>query len=45
MIVLSNFQCPGILLIWIIVGQGPTVLSVGAGDGCLDIFFSRLAFL
>ena len=26
---------------WIIVGQGPTVLAVavGAGGGCLDIFF------
>ena len=27
-----NFQCQGILLIWIIVGQGPTVLAVGAGE-------------
>ena len=34
-----NFQCLGVLLIWwIIVGQGPTVLAVGAGGGCLDIF-------
>ena len=33
-----NFQCWGVLLIWIIVGQGPTVLAVGAGGGCLDIF-------
>ena len=33
-----NFQCRGVLLIWIIVGQGPTVLAVGAGGGCLDIF-------
>ena len=32
-----NFQCQGILLIWIIVGQGPTVLAVGVGEGCLDI--------
>ena len=31
-----NFQCRGVLLIWIIVGQGPTALAVGAG--CLDIF-------
>ena len=23
--------------IWIIVGQGPTALAVGAGGGCLDI--------
>ena len=34
----------GVLLIWIIVGQGPTALSVGAGGGCLDIF-SHLSFL
>ena len=26
-----NFQCRGVLLIWIIVGEGPTVLAVGAG--------------
>ena len=33
-----NFQCRGVLLIWIMVGQGPTVLAVGAGGDCLDIF-------
>ena len=33
-----NFQCWGVLLIWIIVGQGPIVLAVGAGGGSLDIF-------
>ena len=33
-----NFQCRGVLLIWIRVGQGPTALAVGAGGGCLDIF-------
>ena len=33
-----NFQCRGVLLIWIIVGQGPTALAVGAGGVCLDIF-------
>ena len=33
-----NFQCRGILQIWIREGQGPTVLAVGAGGGCLDIF-------
>ena len=32
-----NFQCRGVLLIWIRVGQGPTALAVGAGGGCLDI--------
>ena len=33
-----NFQCRGVLLIWIRVGQGSTALAVGAGGGCLDIF-------
>ena len=33
-----NFQCWGVLLIWITVGQGPIVLAVGLGGGCLDIF-------
>ena len=33
-----NFLCRGVLLIWITVGQGPIVLAVGAGGGCLDIF-------
>ena len=32
-----NFQCWGVLLIWIRVGQGPTVLAVGAGGDCLDV--------
>ena len=38
-----NFQCRGVVLIWIIVGQGPIALAVGSGRGCLDIFFSRLS--
>ena len=33
-----NFQCRGVLLVLIRVGQGPTVLAAGAGGGCLDIF-------
>ena len=33
-----NFQCQGVLLTLLTVGQGPIVLSVGAGGGCLDIF-------
>ena len=33
-----TFQCRGILLIWIIVGQGLIALAVGAGGGFLDIF-------
>ena len=43
-------QCRGVLLIWSRIGQGPTVLAVGAGGGCLDIFslvyhFSFQSFL
>ena len=33
-----NFQCRGVLLVCIRIGQGPTALAVGAGGGCLDIF-------
>ena len=40
-----SFQCRGVLLIGIRVWQGPTALAVGAGGGCLNIFFSRLSFL
>ena len=40
-----NFQCQGVVLISIIVGQGPIVLAVGAGGGCLDFFLSRVLFL
>ena len=36
--VLGELPVPGVLLIWIIVGQGPTALAVGAGGGSLDIF-------
>ena len=39
-----NFQCRGFPLIWIRVGQGPTVLAVGTGAGCLDIFTLLYAF-
>ena len=35
-----NFQCWSVLRIWNRVGQGPIALAVGAGGGCLDIFFS-----
>ena len=36
--VLGKLLVPGRPTIWISVGQGPTVLAVGAGGGCLDIF-------
>ena len=35
---LGKLPVPGRSTIWIIVGQGPTLLAVGAGGGCLDIF-------
>ena len=35
---LGKLPVPGVLLTWIIVGQGPIALVVGAGWGCLDIF-------
>ena len=36
--VLGKLPVPGRPTIFIIVGQGPTALAVGAGWGCLDIF-------
>ena len=38
--VLGKLPVPGRPTIWIIVGQGPTALAVGAGGGCLDILTS-----
>ena len=40
--VLVNLPVPGRPTIWMIVGQGPIVLAVGAGGGCLDIFLSSV---
>ena len=40
-----NFQCRGVLLVWMIVGQGPIALAVGAGRGVFGHFFSHLSFL
>ena len=36
--VLGKLPVPGRPTIWIIVGQGPIALAIGAGGGCLDIF-------
>ena len=38
--VLGKLPVPGRPTIWMIVGQGPIALAVGAGGGCLDIFVS-----
>ena len=42
---LGKLPVPGRPTIWITVGQRPTALAVGAGGGCLDIFYSLLSFL
>ena len=34
----GKLPVPGRPTIWIIVGQVPIALAVGAGRGCLDIF-------
>ena len=36
--VLGKLSVPGRPTIWIIVGQGPIALALGAGGDCLDIF-------
>ena len=43
--VLGKLPVPGRPTIWITVGQGPTVLEVDAGGGCLDIFTLIYPFL
>ena len=40
-----NFQCRGVLLVWMMVGQGPIALAVGAGGRLFGHFFSHLSFL
>ena len=39
------FLYRGVLLIWILVGQGPIALVVGVGEGLFGHFLSRLSFL
>ena len=36
--VLGEFPVPGRLTVWMMVGQGPIALAVGAGGDSLDIF-------
>ena len=40
--VLGKLSVPGRPTIWMIVGQGPTALAVGAEWGCLDILSPSL---
>ena len=39
-----NFQCLGVLLIWIIVGQGPTCACSRCGSGLFGHFFLSSIF-
>ena len=42
----GTIQCQVVLLVWIMVGQGHTVLAVGAGGGQFGYFFlSPIIFL
>ena len=42
----GTIQCQVVLLVWIMVGQGHTVLAVDADGGSSDIFFlSPIIFL
>ena len=42
--VLGKLPVPGRPTAWMIVGQGPIALAVGASGGCLDIFTLRYPF-
>ena len=43
--VLGKLPVPGRPTIWMIVGQGPIALAVGAGGGFFGHFYSPLSFL
>ena len=43
-IVLVKLPVPGRSTIWMIIGQGPIALAVGAGEGFLDIFILLCPF-
>ena len=42
---LGKLQVPKRPTFWIIVGQGPIALAVGAGGGLFGHFYSPLSFL
>ena len=42
--VLGELSVPGHPTVWMIVGQVPIALAVGAGEGCLDIFILLYLF-
>ena len=41
---LGKLSVPGVLLVWMLVGQGPIALAVGAGGGLFGHFFSIYFF-
>ena len=43
--VLGKLPVPVRPTIWMIVGQGPIALAVGAGGGCLDVFTLTYPYL
>ena len=43
--VLGKLSVPGRPTIWMILGQGPIALAVGAGGGCFDILLSSILSL
>ena len=42
---LGKLSVPGRPTIWMVVGQGPTALAVGAGGELFGHFYSHLSFL
>ena len=43
--VLSKLPVPGRPTIWMIIGQGPIALAVGAGGGCFEFLLSSILSL
>ena len=43
--VLGKLPVPGRPTVWMIVGQGPIALAIGAGGGLFGYFYSPLSFL
>ena len=43
--VLDKIPVPGRPTMWMKVGQGPILLAVGAGWGCLDIFIPLYPYI
>ena len=43
--VLGKLPVPGRLTVWMIVGQGPVALAVGAARGLFGHFYPPLSFL